>query len=88
MAEEEKRDVRTLDLAYWSVWTGGTGAPSKAGDGERMLLTGSAGDIAGDIAALKGLGVRHVLFNFLAPTRAETLDRIEAFAKDVLAKVR
>jgi len=78
----------TLDLAYWSVWTSGTGAPVKASDGERMLLTGSADDIAGDIAAMKGLGVNHVLFNFLSATRQETLDRIEAFAKTVLSKVR
>ncbi|MSO73578.1 MAG: TIGR03619 family F420-dependent LLM class oxidoreductase [Alphaproteobacteria bacterium] len=88
MAAEEKRDFKTLDLAYWSVWTSGTGAPVKASDGERMLLTGSADDIAGDLAAMKALGVNHVLFNFLAATRQETLDRIEAFAKTVLAKVR
>ncbi len=87
LADEEKRDIKTLDLAYWSVWTSGTGAPAKASDGERMLLTGSADDIAGDIGAMKALGVNHVLFNFLSATRQETLDRIEGFAKTVLAKV-
>ncbi len=88
MADEEKRDIKTLDLAYWSVWTAGTGPSVKASDGERMLLTGSADEIAGDIVAMKALGVNHVLFNFLSATRQETLERIEGFAKTVLAKAR
>lgn len=88
MAEEEKRDFKSLGLAYWSVWTAAAGKPAKASDGNRMMLTGSAEDIASDISELKSLGVRHVLFNFLAATRNETLDRIEAFAADVLGKVR
>lgn len=88
MADEEKRDIKTLGLAYWSVWTAAAGKPVKASDGNRMMLTGSADDIAGDIRELKSLGVRHVLFNFLAATRNETLDRIETFAADVLSKVR
>lgn len=88
LAEEEKRDPKTLDLAYWSVWTAGTGASAKASDGEHMLLTGSADDIAGDLVALKELGVNHVLFNFLSATRQETLDRIEAFAANVLSRLK
>ena len=88
MMDEEKRDPKSLDLAYWSVWTAGTGAPAKATDGSRMMLTGSADDIAADINELGLLGVNHVLFNFLAATRTETLDRIEAFSRNVLSKIR
>ncbi len=87
MAEEAGRDPATIDHAYWSVWTHGTGKPATAGDGERMLLTGSADDIVGDLAAMKALGVNHVLFNFLANSREKTCDRIEAFAAEVLARV-
>lgn len=88
MAQEERREWSTIGLAYWSVWTSAAGAPVKLDSGARMMLTGNADDIAGDLAALKALGVKHVLFNFLAATRSETLDRIEAFARDVLRKVK
>jgi probable F420-dependent oxidoreductase len=88
LAEEERRDYASIELAYWSVWTAKAGDPVKLADGSRMILTGSADDIAGDIAGLKALGVKHVLFNFLAASRSETLERIEAFASDVLRKVR
>jgi probable F420-dependent oxidoreductase len=88
LAAEERRDLATLDLAYWSVWTAAPGPSVKASDGERMLLTGSAQALVDDLSALKGLGVRHVLFNFLASTRSETLERIAAFARDVIARLR
>ena len=83
----EARDPNSLTLAYWSVWTGSAGDPIILDDGERMMLTGSADTIIDDIGTLKDLGVSKLLFNFLAESESETLERIEAFATDILAKV-
>ena len=51
-----------------------------------MMLTGSADAILDDIGKLKELGVSKLLFNFLAETENETLDRIQAFSEDILSK--
>ena len=83
----EARNPDSLDLAYWSVWTSSTGEPISADNGERMMLTGSAEAIIDDIGVLKELGVSKLLFNFLAETESETLDRIQAFSESVLARV-
>ena len=84
--ETEKRDPATLDLAYWAVWYG-AGA-QKTDTGERMLLSGNAADIAGDVEALATLGVRHVCLQFNRETVAQTLDAMTEFAEDVMPKVR
>ena len=54
--------------------------------GERMLLSGSADDIASDIHALRELGCRHLMLQFLRPTIEETLDAITEFAEEVRPK--
>ena len=86
MAEKEGRDPASIDLGYWAVWYGASAEPVKAGTGERMLLSGSAEDIAGDIQALRGLGVRHLLLQFLRTTIEETLDAMTWFAEEVRPK--
>jgi len=88
LADEEGRDMATLDLAYWSVWTAAAGEPITLADGERMMLSGSVDSIVDDIGAMQELGVTQLLFNFLAETSQETQDRIEAFANDVLSKIK
>ena len=69
-----------------SVWTNGTGEPAITTDGERMLLTGSADDIAANLAAINALGSNHVLFDFLSNSREGTCDRIEVFGIEMLAR--
>ena len=81
------RDPATIDLAFWAVWFGGD-TPTMLESGERMVLTGSAEDIAGDIKAFEALGVRHVLFNFLGATLEDSLANMEGFAADVMPLVR
>lgn len=83
MAEKEGRDPATIDLAYWAVWYGASAEPMKAETGERMLLSGAADDVAGDVQALRGLGVRHLVLQFLRPTIEETLDAMTRFAEEV-----
>ena len=86
-AEKIDRDPATIDLAFWAVWFGGD-TPTMLESGERMVLTGSAEHIAGDIKAFEALGVRHVLFNFLGATLEDSLANMEGFAADVMPLVR
>jgi probable F420-dependent oxidoreductase len=86
-AEKIDRDPASIDLAFWAVWYGGD-TPTMLESGERMVLTGNAQDIAGDIKAFEELGVRHILFNFLGASLQESLDNMEGFAADVMPLVR
>ena len=86
-AEKIDRDPASIDLAFWAVWYGGN-TPTMLESGERMVLTGNAQDIAGDIKAFEELGVRHILFNFLGASLQESLDNMEGFAADVMPLVR
>jgi hypothetical protein len=40
--------------------------------------------VAQDITAFRGLGVRHLLFNFARDTLADSLAAVERFASQVL----
>lgn len=86
-AEKIDRDPASIDLAFWAVWFDNS-TPTILESGERMILTGSAQDTAGDIKALEELGVRHVLFNFLGATLEESLANMESFAANVIPLVR
>ncbi len=86
MAEAEGRDPASIDIAFWAVWYGASAEPIITDTGERMLLTGSADDIAGDIRAMRDLGVRHLAIQVLRETLEETLDVITGFAEEVRPK--
>ena len=86
MAEAEGRDPASIDLAFWAVWYGASEEPIITDTGERMLLTGSADDVAGDIRAMRELGVRHLLLQVLGETLEQTLDTITGFAEEVRPK--
>ena len=86
MAEAEGRDPAEIDLAFWAVWYGANQEPIMTDTGERMLLSGSADDIASDIQALRELGCRHLLLQFLRESIEETLDAITEFAEEVRPK--
>jgi len=57
-------------------------------DGERRLFSGDATDYAGDIAALRDLGVTSMDFGLLAPTLDGTLGIMRRFRDDVMTKLR
>ena len=46
-------------------------------------MTGSAEQMAADVAALEGLGVKVLVLNFERPGLSETMDGMEAFARGV-----
>jgi probable F420-dependent oxidoreductase len=83
MAEAAGRDPATLDIAYIALtpvdWTA-----QKAGDGQRRIFTGDRGALAADAATLKQAGVRHICLSFQTGELAETLERMQRFAQDVM----
>ncbi len=87
MAEAAQRDPASLALAYIIFspveWTARPGH-----DTPRRLMTGSAAEMAADIAALRAVGVRHLNLSFQTPTIEETLEGIERFGREVLPLVR
>ena len=82
-AARAKRDPASIELAYWANWYK-EGQSKTLDNGQRQLFTGSDADVAGDIAAFRSLGVRHLLFNFVRSTLTESLAATERFAAQVL----
>ena len=86
LAEAAGRDPAGIDRIFVANWPA-TGGPFALPSGERFLCTGAPEQVAQDIDTLAGLGVRHMMFNFLAPSLEESLERTERFAKKVMPKV-
>ena len=84
-AEKVGRDFATLTLAYNPPWYRGPCEPVMV-DGDRKLFTGSADDMKEDIAALEALGVEHLMLSFEGKDRAMTLDRLQAFGDEYIAR--
>jgi len=82
-AARANRDPASIELAYWANWYK-EGQSKKLDNGQRQLFTGSDADVAGDVAAFRSLGVRHLLFNFVRSTLSESLAATERFAAQVL----
>lgn len=82
LAEQAGRDPGEIDLAYSAGWYNDREEQTLP-DGERRVFTGTPEQIAGDIKAFEAAGVRHLMFNFQAPTIEETLARLERFASEV-----
>jgi probable F420-dependent oxidoreductase len=82
-AEKEGRDPASIDVAYlWFVpvqWSEQTPA-----DGARLMFTGNSSAMQDDVAALARAGAKHIIVLLQAPTREETLDRLQRFAEDVM----
>ena len=83
---EAGRDPASVALAY-RVARYGESLPKEAGDGERRLFSGSAADIAGDLRALRDLGVTDVDFGFTGASAEEMLDQMKRFRDDVLSRL-
>jgi alkanesulfonate monooxygenase SsuD/methylene tetrahydromethanopterin reductase-like flavin-dependent oxidoreductase (luciferase family) len=86
-AEEAGRNPTEVGLTYWAVWQGG-GKRTKLDGGAEMLFTGSAENIAADIADFRALGVSTLMFNFYNEDLQRTLDNMAWFADEVLTKVK
>jgi len=86
VAESAGRDPKSIDVGFlvlWPVdWT-----DQKMADGTRRLLTGRPEDMAADVASLARAGVRHLCLSFQTPSLAQTLERMQRFAEDVIPLV-
>ena len=85
-AEKAGRDPASIDIAYvWFMPPNWTARPGP--DGGRQMFSGSADDMLSDAAALREIGVRHVIVYLQRPTIEQTLDVQQRFAEDVVRKV-
>lgn len=82
IADEDGRDMSTIDLAYWSHWNR-IGEESLNKDGERMVLTGPVSAVAEDVAMLKEAGFNHLMLNLGGRDIPESIDRMEQFMSEV-----
>jgi probable F420-dependent oxidoreductase len=87
LAEKAGRDPKGIDLAY-RVSSHPESQPKGTVDGQRKLFTGAWGDFVGDIRALAEAGVTSFDFGLLAPTLQATLDNMQRFRDEVIAKLR
>jgi probable F420-dependent oxidoreductase len=87
LAESAARDPSAIDVGFLILWPVAWKAQQTA-DGARRLLTGDAGDMAADIAALAQAGARHLCLTFQTASLAETLERMQRFAEEVVPLVR
>ncbi|MGE4043523.1 MAG: LLM class F420-dependent oxidoreductase [Acetobacteraceae bacterium] len=84
-AEAAGRDHRDVAISFVARLRE-TAQPIAADD--RMPFSGSAGQIIADTETYRGLGVTHLSFDFRRPTLAETLARMEWFAREVMPATR
>jgi probable F420-dependent oxidoreductase len=79
------RDPGTIGLAHVVLWPVSWTAEA-AHSGGRRTFTGTSAQMVDDAGVLKSAGVTDVNVSFPAPTVPETLERMERFAKEVMAK--
>ena len=84
-AEKEGRDPAGIDAALFAIWYR-LGEPMAAADGGRRPFTGSAAAIVDDIGAYRDRGLRHLVIGFESDDLQKSLDRIESFAEEVMAR--
>ena len=85
-AELAGRDPMQLDVG---VFAGGlvVGAPVLDRSGQRVAFTGSPAQVADDARGYKAVGAKHLVVGFESKVLSEALDRLEAFAKEVMPLV-
>jgi probable F420-dependent oxidoreductase len=86
MTQEAGRKPEAVGLALRCT-AYGESVPAKAGDGERRLFAGKPAEIAGDIKALRDIGVGYLDIGFGGTTVEAMLGEMQKFRKDVLALV-
>ncbi|GGG34464.1 hypothetical protein GCM10010964_22990 [Caldovatus sediminis] len=86
LAEAEGRDPSSITIAF-APRLNHTAAPLPGGR-ERKPFSGSSEQIAEDVETYRRLGVSHLSFDFRAATLRETLDRMDRFAREVMAPAR
>ena len=86
VAESAGRDPKSIDVGFLVLWPVDWAAQTRPG-GTRRLLTGRPEDMAADVDALARAGIRHLCLTFQTASLAETLERMQRFAEDVMPLV-
>ena len=84
MAEAEGRDFAGLTISYKAPLYD-TGIPSP--DGSRRPFSGAPDDIASDISTFAAIGVHELIFDFRGQSVAESIERLQRFATEVVPLV-
>lgn len=87
LTEKAGRDPDAVALAY-RVSSNPEAQPKGMVDGERKLFTGGAADYAGDIKALRDVGVTAFDFGLFGPDAETSVGNLRRFRDNVIAKVR
>ncbi len=82
MAEGYGRDFSDITLAFVARLRE-TKEPISGND--RMPFSGSAAQLIDDVETYRAMGVTHLSFDFRRPTLTETLERMDWFAREVMA---
>ena len=84
LTEASGRDFERLTMSYKApLYDTALPAP----DGGRKPLSGEPGQIAEDIRAFAAIGVHELIFDFRAETLADSVGRLERFARDVMPRL-
>jgi hypothetical protein len=81
LTEAEGRDFGALTISYKAPLYD-TGIPSP--DGSRRPFSGDPDDIASDIRTFAALGVHELIFDFRGESIAESVERLQRFAAEVV----
>ena len=85
MAEKHGRDPATIDISYVffmpPTWT-----ERELPDGGRQMFSGSSDAMLEDAAALKAVGVNHLIVYLQRPTIEQTLETLHRFGEEVVRK--
>lgn len=84
-AEQAGRDPSAVEAALFAIRCR-VGPEERAKDGRRHAFTGSREAVIDDIGSYGRLGLRHLVIAAESNDLRQTLDRIEAFASEVMAK--
>jgi len=81
LTEAEGRDFSALTISYKAPLYD-TGIPLL--DGSRRPFSGAPEQIAADIRTFAGIGVHELIFDFRGQSIAESIERLQWFAADVI----
>jgi probable F420-dependent oxidoreductase len=84
MTEAEGRDFSKITISYKAPLYD-TGVPDR--DGTRRTFSGAPDDIAGDIRTFAAIGIHELIFDFRGQSTAESIERLQRFAAEVMPKV-
>ncbi len=84
LTEAEGRDFSAIEISYKAPLYD-TGIPSP--DGSRRPFSGAADAIAGDIRTFAAIGVHELIFDFRGQSIAESIERLQRFAAEVMPLV-